>query len=128
MVAPKAELADADLLRPYVTARIEGDLPPGLSPARTRELQGKRLDIAVPVEFLSEVFHAHNRPLSRPEFDAGATPCTVGGQAARCMKVLAPRLGHGTLLDLDGARVFVSRTPDLPLPEPLILRLAQGAS
>ncbi len=127
VVAPQAELAEADLLRPYLAARIEGELPDGLPRDRTRELQGKRLDLAVPVEFLSEVFTARNRPLSRPEFDASATPCTVAGHAARCMKVLAPRLGHGTLLDLDGARVFVSRTPDLPLPEPLVARLAGKA-
>jgi hypothetical protein len=123
VIAPNgAELADTDILSPFVISKLDGELPPGLPRTLQDSLQGKRIDFAVPVEFLSEVFVAEG-PLSKPVFEAEAQQRTVGGHPVKLIEVLAPRLGRGTYLRRDRAGVFVSRTPDLPLPEALIVEL-----
>ena len=128
VVAPKgAELADTDILTPFVISKLDGDLPPGLPRALQDELQGKRVDFAVPVEFLSEVFVGEG-PLSKPVFDARAEERTLAGHDVKVLEVLGPRLGRGSFIRRERAGVFVSRTPDLPLPEALVVALldAQG--
>ena len=123
VVAPRgAELADTDILEPYLRSTLEGDLPPGLPRERQDELQGRRIDFAVVVEFFSEVFVGEG-PLSRPVFDAQAGTRTLAGAEVRVLEVLAPRLGRGTLIRRGRAGVFVSRTPELELPMALIAEL-----
>src|SRR5690606_8004369 len=74
VVAPKgAELADTDILTPFIVGKLNGELPPGLPRELQDRLQGKRVDFAVPVEFLSEVF-VGDGPLSKPTFEAQAQP------------------------------------------------------
>jgi len=122
IVAPIAELADTDILEPFLVSKLAGDLPAGLPRDQQEPLQGKRIDFAVKVEFLSEVF-VGERPLVKPTFDEQAAARTLGGQAVKVLEVLAPRLGKGTFVRRERAGVFVSRTADLPLPESLILAL-----
>ena len=62
-----------DLLAPYQIKKVRGDLPAGFDGALTDELMGKRVDFAVRVDFLSEVF-VDDKPLSRPVFEGAATP------------------------------------------------------
>lgn len=123
VVAPKhTELADTDILRPFCVSKLDGDVPAGLDPELRASLQGKRIDFAVPVAFLSEVF-AGEGPLTKPAFEQASQPRSIGGAQVRVLEVLAPRLGRGTLIRRDRAGVFVSRTPDLQLPEALIVSL-----
>lgn len=123
VAAPKgAELADTDILEPFMVRAIAGDLPAGLPRELTDELQGKRVDFAVVVEFLSEVF-VEEGPLSKPHFETHANPHMIGGQEVRALEVLAPRLGRGTFVRRGYAGAFVSRTPDQALPEALIIAL-----
>jgi len=123
VVVPPAELGEPDVLAPFVLSEIEGDLPAGLPSNEAEALQGKRCDIAVAVDFLSELFIG-NAPLSRPQFEEGATAAKIGGKDVRTMEVLAPRLGYGTLVSTGKApHVFVSRKPELPMPEKLITEL-----
>ncbi|MFV8751025.1 hypothetical protein ACNOYE_10810 [Nannocystaceae bacterium ST9] len=122
VVAPKAELGDTDILEPFLTSKLAGDLPAGLPRELHESLQGKRIDFVVKVEFLSEVF-VGERPLVKPTFDAQAETRTLAGQPVKVLEVLGPRLGKGTFIRRDRAGVFVSRTPDLPLPEALIVSL-----
>lgn len=122
VVAPKAELGDTHILGPFVVGKLAGDLPAGLPSSMHDALQGKRIDLAVKVEFLSEVF-VGDRPLTKPTFDAQAQPRTIGGHEVLVLEVLGPRLGKGTLVRRGRAGVFVSRTPELPLPESLIVGL-----
>jgi hypothetical protein len=123
VVAPKkTELADTDILRHYSVSKLDGDLPAGLDRELQASLQSKRVDFAVPVAFLSEVF-AGEGPLTKPAFEQASQPRSIGGREVRVLEVLAPRLGRGTLIRRDRAGVFVSRTPDLPLPEALIVEL-----
>ncbi len=123
VVAPKgAELADTDILSPFVASKLEGDVPPGLPRSLQDQLQGKRVDFAVPVEFLSEVFIGAE-PLSKPTFEAQAQTRELGGHSVKILEVLGPRLGRGSFIRRERAGVFVSRTPDLALPEALILSL-----
>ncbi|WP_172303589.1 hypothetical protein [Pseudenhygromyxa sp. WMMC2535] len=123
VVAPKsAELADTDILEPFLIPKVEGDIPSGLPRELHQSLQGKRVDFAVPVEFLSEVFTSEG-PLNKPAFDEGAQVREIGGQSVKVLEVLAPRLGSGSFIRRERAGVFVSRTPDLPLPEALIVAL-----
>jgi hypothetical protein len=125
VVAPKgAELADTDILSPYVASKLAGELPPGLPRELQDPLQGKRVDFAVPVEFLSEVF-VGDKPLTKPTFEAQAQPRELGGQTVKVLEVLGPRLGRGTYIRGSGGGVFVSRTPDLQLPDALIVALLQ---
>ncbi len=122
---PAAGLSEADLLRPLVVATIHGDLPNGLPRTLTDSLQGRRSDIAIPVEFLSEVF-VENKPLSRPELQARATTIDVGGRSLQALDVLAPRLGYGTLLSTGKHHAFVSRKLESALPADVLLRILDG--
>lgn len=125
VVCPQAELGEPDILAPFIRGKIEGDLPPGLPPEHTNALQGLRSDIAVKVDFLSELMFGRT-PLSRPQFEQSATPAKVGGTDVRTMEVLAPRLGYGTLVSAGKApHVFVSRKSELGLPGDLVARLLQ---
>lgn len=122
IVAPKADLSEPDILRPYIHSKLEGDLPPGLPKALEGEYQGRRVDIAVRVEFLSEVF-VENNPLNRPLFESRAQPLRLEDRDLLQLEVLGPRLGYGTLVSSGKVHVFVSRKSDLPLPTRLILEL-----
>ncbi len=120
---PQAELSEPDILRPLLVSSLAGDLPPGLPRSKARVLQGKRCDIALRVDFLSEVF-LESVPLSRPVFNERAEDRAIGDRELKVLEVLAPRLGYGSLVSTGKApHVFVSRKPDLPLPEDLILEL-----
>jgi hypothetical protein len=123
VVAPRgATLADTDILSPYVISKLDGDPPTGIESRLHTQLQGKRVDFAVPVEFLSEVF-AGDGPLTKPAFEQRSETRTLGGAQVRVLEVLGPRLGRGTFIRRERAGVFVSRTLDLPLPEALIVAL-----
>jgi hypothetical protein len=125
VVAPKrAELADTDILGPYVISKLDGEVPPGLPRELQQQLQGKRVDFAVPVAFASEVFLG-DKPLSKPTFEAQAQPRELGGQAVKVLEVLGPRLGRGSYIRGASGGVFVSRTPDMQLPESLIVALLE---
>ncbi|HLT40396.1 MAG TPA: hypothetical protein VK034_29155 [Enhygromyxa sp.] len=125
VVAPKgAELADTDILTPFIVGKLNGELPPGLPRELQDRLQGKRVDFAVPVEFLSEVF-VGDGPLSKPTFEAQAQPRELAGRSVMVVEVLGPRLGRGSYIRSGRAGVFVSRTPDMPLPEQLIVALLE---
>lgn len=126
VVCPKAELGEPDILAPFVVGKIDGDLPPGVPREHIETLQGKRSDIAVTVDFLSEVLLGNN-PLSRKEFDEGAKPASMAGKDVRTMEVLAPRLGYGMLISTGKApHVFVSRRAGTALPEALVAKLLAG--
>lgn len=126
VVAPKnTELADTDILRHYCVSKLDGDLPAGLDRELRSQLQGKRIDFAVPVAFLSEVF-AGEGPLSKTAFEQHGQVRPLAGADVRVLEVLAPRLGRGTFIRRDRAGVFVSRLPELPLPEALIAALLDG--
>ncbi|MEM7159623.1 MAG: hypothetical protein AAF799_42680 [Myxococcota bacterium] len=123
VVCPKAELSEPDIIDPLIVGKISGDLPPGLPGKLTEDLQGKRCDVALRVDFYSEVF-LDSTPLSRPAMEERAETRTIGGKEIRVIEALAPRLGYGTFLTTGKApHVFVSRKPDLALPEDLILDL-----
>jgi hypothetical protein len=123
VVAPKnTELADTDILRHYCVSKLDGDLPAGLDRELRTQLQGKRIDFAVPVAFLSEVF-AGEGPLSKAAFEQHGQIRSLAGADVRVLEVLAPRLGRGTFIRRDRAGVFVSRLPELPLPEALVAAL-----
>lgn len=122
VVAPSAELGDADILTPYAVRELAGDPPEGIDSSLAQQLQGKRVDFAVKVEFLSEVFTSSG-PLNKSEFEQHAKARQLGGGEVRAMEVLAPRLSPGTLLRRGTAGVFVSRRPEEPLPEKLLLAL-----
>ena len=64
VACPRAELSEPDLLAPFILSRIAGDLPPGLPRGQADALQGKRCDIALRVDFLSEVFVETDLPHS----------------------------------------------------------------
>lgn len=126
VVCPSAELGEPDILAPFIVSKIDGDLPAGVPSEHAEPLQGRRCDIAVRVDFLSELLIGKT-PLSRPQFEEGATSATIGGKALRTMEVLAPRLGYGTLISAGKApHVFVSRKSNLPLPEDLVAALLGG--
>jgi hypothetical protein len=126
VVAPTAALSEPDLLRGFVVGKIAGDLPAGLPAKLADELQGKRCDLAVRVEFMSEVFVDENKPLSKSVFAERATPLEIGGRSLRGLEVLAPRVGYGTLVSDGSAHVFVSRKREAQLPARLVLRLLDG--
>ena len=126
VVSPKAELAEPDMLAPFIVSAVRGDLPEGLPRELTDGLQGKRIDIAVKVDFLSEVF-VENQPLSRPAFEEHKQTKNLAGRELVALEVLAPRLGYGTLISTGKApHVYVSRKLDLPMPEELVLSLLQA--
>jgi hypothetical protein len=123
VAAPKAELSEPEILVAFVVPKVSGDLPEGLPRKLADDLQGKRIDVAVKVDFLSEVF-VENTPLSRPAFEERATEGTIGGRSVRMMEVLGPRLGYGTLISTGKApHVFVSRKLGTALPEQLVVEL-----
>jgi hypothetical protein len=122
-VAPEAELSEPDQLRPFIVSALEGDVPEGVNRELSPQLQGKRIDVAVKVDFLSEVF-IENTPLSKPQFQEISAERELGGKTVRVAEVLGPRLGYGSLISTGSApHVFVSRKPDMPLPEGLIVEL-----
>ena len=122
-VAPDAELSEPDVLRPFIVSSLDGDVPEGVSRDLTEALQGKRIDVAVKVDFLSEVF-IENSPLSKPQFLEISSERELGGKTVRIAEVLGPRLGYGSLISTGSApHVFVSRKPGLALPEALIVEL-----
>ncbi|MEM6294272.1 MAG: hypothetical protein AAGA54_23560 [Myxococcota bacterium] len=122
-VAPDAELSEPEQLRPFIVAKLQGDVPEGMPRELAEQLQGKRIDVAVKVDFLSEVF-IENTPLSKPQFQEISEERTIGGKSVRVAEVLGPRLGYGSLISTGSApHVFVSRKPSLALPEDLIARL-----
>lgn len=128
VVAPRgAELADTDILTPFLVSKLDGDLPTGIDRSLQSQLQGKRVDFAVPVEFLSEVF-ADDGPLTKPAFEQRGELRTIADTQVRVLEVLGPRLGRGTFIRRERAGVFVSRTPDMPLPEALIASLLDAQS
>jgi hypothetical protein len=123
VACPRAELSEPDLLAPFIMSKITGDLPPGLPRNQADALQGKRCDIALRVDFLSEVF-VETAPLARPMLQERAEVRNIDGRELMVLEVLAPRLGYGSLVTTGKApHVFVSRKPDLPLPEALVLQL-----
>lgn len=122
VVAPKAEIGDADLLTPYLVREVTADLPPGLPRELNDSMRGKRVDVAVIVEFLSEVFY-EDSPLAKPQFEADAKDLKVGDETLKALEVLAPRLGTGTLLRRGRAGVFVSRAPSMALPGEIVREL-----
>jgi hypothetical protein len=126
VVCPKAELSEPDILAPYIVSHVRGDLPEGLPGELADRLQGKRIDLAVKVDFLSEVF-LDSQPLARPVFDERKRSVTLAGRELMALEVLGPRLGYGTLISTGKApHVFVSRKLDLPMPEDLVLSLLQS--
>ncbi|MFO0631737.1 MAG: hypothetical protein U0168_02690 [Nannocystaceae bacterium] len=124
---PAAGLAEPDLLRPLVIASLSGDLPAGLPRELADRLQGKRCDVGIVVEFLSEVF-LDNTPLSKPALSERASTREIGGLSLRVLEVLAPRVGYGTLLSNGSRHVFISRKPEQALPAEVITRLFGGQS
>jgi hypothetical protein len=123
VVTPDAELSEADVLAPLIVGSIQGDLPPGVPREHMDALQGKRSDIALKVDFLSEVFF-ENTPLAKPTLAERAETRKIGGKSVQLLEVLAPRLGYGTLVTTGRApHVFISRKPDLPLPEAIVAGL-----
>ncbi|MEE9386831.1 MAG: hypothetical protein V3V08_25725 [Nannocystaceae bacterium] len=126
VVAPQAELSDADLLQPYLQRVLDGAVPAGVPLELQTGLQGRRIDFAVKVDFLSEVF-VDNNPLNKPHFKQHAYARDVAGFTAHTLEVLAPRLGTGILVDTQAGRVFVSRPASMPLPEKLIARILRSS-
>lgn len=122
LVAPDAELEETELLAKYAVKEISGGLPDGLPDNLRVDLQGRALDFAVKVDFLSEVF-LNNRPLTRQDFEASAVDYDLGGETVKILEVFAPRLGAGSLLRRGKSNVFVSRKPDAPLPAEFLSKL-----
>ena len=123
VACPRAELSEPDLLAPFIVGKVVGDLPPGLPRNEADALQGKRCDVALRVDFLSEVF-VETAPLARAVLEERAEVRNIGGRELKVLEVLAPRLGYGSLVSTGKApHVFVSRKPELPLPESLVLEL-----
>lgn len=123
VACPRAELSEPDLLAPFIVGKVVGDLPPGLPRDKADALQDKRCDVALRVDFLSEVF-VESGPLTRPVLEERAEVRNIGGRELKVLEVLAPRLGYGSLVSTGKApHVFVSRKPELPLPESLVLEL-----
>jgi hypothetical protein len=122
VVAPSAEISEAEILTRYIVAKVANDLPDGVPRDLTARLQGKRVDIVVRFDFLSEVF-VDNTPLSRPRFEELAEVVSVAGKALRRLEVLGPRLGYGTMFSTGKQHVFVSRKPDMPMPEAMIAQM-----
>ncbi|MGB1698496.1 MAG: hypothetical protein ACPHRO_01000, partial [Nannocystaceae bacterium] len=116
-----AELGDTDILSNYAVRKVSGELPAGIQPSLVDQLQGKRIDFAVQVEFLSEVF-IDDKPLTKAFFEAESTPIEFAGTSLRTLTVLAPRLGQGTLLRRDRQGYFVSRTSKYGIPSTLLER------
>ncbi len=124
VVALPVELSETDILRPFQIPRVDRNAPDALPGDVRDRLQGRALDFAVVVEFLSEVFVDH-QPLSRPKFDERAQPRDLDGLTVKALEVHAPRLGPGTLLRHEGRNVFVSRSAAVPVPGKLVRSLLE---
>ena len=122
LVAPNAELEETELLSKFAVKEIDGGLPEGIPDSLRVELQGRAIDFAIKVDFLSEVF-LNSRPLTRPDFEAKSTDYDLGGETVRILEVFAPRLGAGSLLRRGKSNVFISRRPDEVLPAEFIAKL-----
>lgn len=125
VVALPIELSESELLRPFQIAHVDRNAPEALPAELRGRLQGKAVDFAVKVEFLSEVF-LDKQALSRGKFDERATPRDLDGVTVHALEVHAPRLGPGTLLRLGSKNVFVSRRIDAPVPARLLRGLLEG--
>ena len=125
VVALPIELSENELLRPFQIAQVDRNAPESLPADLRGRLQGKAVDFAVKVEFLSEVF-VDTQPLNRGKFEERATPRDLDGAKVLALEVHAPRLGPGTLVRLGSKNVFVSRRADAPLPAHLIRHLLEG--
>jgi len=121
IVICEAELGDTDILSQYAVRKVAGELPSGIQPSLVDQLQGKRIDFAVRVEFLSEVF-IDDKPLTKTFFESESTALEFGGATLQRLEVLAPRLGRGTLLRRGRDGIFVSRVAKYPLPSAMIER------
>jgi hypothetical protein len=122
VVAPKADLSEPDILAPFVVSVLEGDAPHGVPSHLLDGLQRRRIDVAVRVEFLSEVF-IETVPLNRGLFEERAETIDIGGRPLKRLEVLAPRLGYGTLVSTGKAHLYISRKLGMPVPEKLVLEL-----
>jgi hypothetical protein len=108
------------VLSPFVIRKLNGEVPEGLPSELNEKLQGKRIDIAVKVDFLSEVLF-EGTPLDKTRFAEHADTIEIDGLEFQRLAVLAPRLGGGSLLRRAKAGVFISREPSQPLPTALVL-------
>lgn len=120
---PGAELGDADILGPFVVRKLSGDVPDGMPRELAESLQGKRIDIAVKVDFFSELL-IDGKPLAKADFEREAKTLEVDGLEFRVLACHAPRLSAGSLWVRNKGRVFVSREPDAPVPAAIVLSLA----
>lgn len=111
IVALSVALEDTDIINKIVVRKVSGELPQGLPSDLTERLQGKRIDVAIPVEFLSEVF-SEGAPLTKPAFEEGAESRESSGGTLKLMTVQAPRIGPGVLVRRERTGVFVSRPID----------------
>ena len=125
VVALPIELSESELLRPFQIAHVDRNAPEALPAELRGRLQGKAVDFAVKVEFLSEVF-LDKQALSRGKFEERATPRDLDGATVHALEVHAPRLGPGTLLRLGSKNVFVSRRIDAPVPARLLRGLLES--
>ncbi len=125
VVAVPAELSETTVLQPFHVQHVERNAPESLPAELRARLEGKAIDFAVRVEFLSEVLLA-NQPLSRPKFEEKAVARDLAGLTVQTLEVLAPRLGAGTLLRWNGRNVFVSRRAEAPLPAAFLRKLLEG--
>ncbi len=125
IVVLPVELSETEVLRPFLIPHVERNAPEGLPADVRARLEGKAVDFAVKVEFLSEVLIGKN-PVTRPKFEELAASRDLGGLQVQALEVLAPRLGAGTLLRSDGRNVFVSRKPDAPLPAAFLRKLLEA--
>ena len=127
ILMPDAELGDTDVLGPFLVRDVKGDLPNGVPRDLTDELQGKRIDFAVKVEFLSEVF-VEAAPLTKPVFEERAEEVQIGASTVKRLEVLAPRLGAGTFYRRERAGVFVSRSAELAIPDEVVATVLDAQS
>jgi hypothetical protein len=67
-------------------------------------MQRDGVGFVAPLEYLSEVF-IEGKPLSRPQFEAAATPRANG---VRTLEVHCPRFGAALLLDVEGRGRFIT--------------------
>lgn len=125
VIAVPAELAETAVLQPFHIPQVDRNAPESLPADVRARLEGKAVDFAVRVEFLSEVLLG-NQPLARPKFEEKASPRDLDGVQVMALEVLAPRLGAGTLLRSNGRNVFVSRRADAPLPAAFLRKLLES--
>lgn len=125
VVALPVELSETEILRSFQIPRVDRNAPDALPSDVRDRLQGRSLDFAVVVEFLSEVF-VDAQPLNRAKFEERAKPRDLGGLKVLALEVLAPRLGPGTLIRHEGRNVYISRPAASPVPAALVTELLKG--